>query len=83
MPLPDKVQAIKDIAVPTNKKQLRSFIGVIKYYRDMWKHRSDILTPLTKMTSKQATWNRTEEHQKAFEHIKKSISREIVWPMLR
>ena len=27
MPLPDKVQAVKDIAVPTNKKQLRSFIG--------------------------------------------------------
>ena len=37
-PLPDKVQAIKDIAIPTNKKQLRSFIGVINYYRDMWKH---------------------------------------------
>ena len=55
MPLPDKVQVIKDIAVPTNKKQLRSFIGAINYYRDMWKHRSDILTPLTKMTSKQAT----------------------------
>ena len=48
----------------------------------MWKHRSDILTPLTKMTSKQATWNWTEEHQKAFEHMKKSISREtlLVYP---
>ena len=29
MSLPDKIQAIKDIAVPTKKKQLRSFIGVI------------------------------------------------------
>ena len=27
MPLPDKVQGIKDKAVPTNKRQLRSFIG--------------------------------------------------------
>ena len=27
IPLPDKVQAIKDITVTTNKKQLRSFIG--------------------------------------------------------
>ena len=44
----------------------------------MWKHRSDILTTLTKMTSKQATWNWTEEHQKAFEHMKKSISREAL-----
>ena len=42
MPLPNKVQALKDIAVPTNIKQLSSFIGIINYYRDMWKHRSDI-----------------------------------------
>jgi len=82
MPLPEKVQAIKDIAVPNNKKQLRSFIGIINYYRDMWKRRSDTLTPLTQMTSKQANWNWTEEHQKAFKHMKKSISREtlLVYP---
>ena len=59
----------RTVAVPTTIKLLRSFVGVINYYRDMWKLRSDILTPLTKMTSKQATWNWTEEHQKAFEHI--------------
>ena len=54
MPLPDKVEAIKSIAVPKTKRQLRSFIGLINYYRDMWKHRSGILTPLFSMTSKQA-----------------------------
>ena len=57
MPLPDKVQTIIHIAVPTNKKLNRSFIGVINYNRDMWKHRLDIVTPLTEITSKQATWN--------------------------
>ena len=48
----------------------------------MWKHRSDILAPLTKMTSKQANWKWTEEHQKAFSHMKKYISREtlLVYP---
>ena len=30
----------------------------------MWRYRSDILTPLTKMTSKQATWNWTEKRIK-------------------
>ena len=35
----------------------------------MRKHRSDILAPSTKMTSKQATWKWTEENQKVFEHI--------------
>ena len=35
MPKSDKVLAIQHIAVPTNKKQLRSFIGVINYYRNV------------------------------------------------
>ena len=30
MPLPDKVEAIKNTAVPTTKKQPRSFIMLIK-----------------------------------------------------
>ena len=82
MPLPDKVQAFYHIAVPTNEKQLRRFIGEINNYKGMCKHRSDILIPLSIMTSKQATWNWIEEHQKAFEHMKKSISREtlLVYP---
>ena len=66
MRLPDKEQAINHITESPNKNQLRIFIGVIIYYRDMWKLISDILTPLTKMTSKQATWNWIEEYQKAF-----------------
>ena len=44
----------------------------------MQKHRSDILIPLTKMNYKQAIWNWTKDHQKSFEHMKKSISREAL-----
>ena len=48
----------------------------------MWKYRLDILIPLTKMTSKKATWNWNKENQKAFEYMIKSISREssLVYP---
>ena len=34
-PMPNKIQAMQDIAPPTNKRQLRQFIGLINYYRDM------------------------------------------------
>ena len=78
IPLPDKVEAIKNIAVPTTKRQLQSFIGLINYYRDMWKHRSGILTPLSSMTSKQAKWNWSKECQKAFDTIKKIVFRETL-----
>ena len=73
MPIPDKAQAIKDMAIKTNKKQVRSFIGIINYYRAMWKYRSDILISLTKMTCKQATWNWTNECQKIFEQMMKQF----------
>ena len=56
MPLPNKVEAIKNIAVPTTKKQSRGHIGLINY-RDIWKHRSGILTPFSSITSKLAEWN--------------------------
>ena len=57
MPLPDKVESIKNIVVPTTDIQSRSFIGLIYYYRDIWQHRSEILIPLSSMTSKQTKWN--------------------------
>ena len=65
MSLPGKFEAIKNIAVLTTKKQLRSFIGLINYYRDMWKHRSEIVASLSSMTSKQSKWNWSKECQKA------------------
>ena len=35
-PVAKKVQAISLIAAPKTKKELRSFIGLVNYYRDMW-----------------------------------------------
>eukprot|EP00957_Ditylum_brightwellii_P025064 1896274-Ditylum_brightwellii.AAC.1 len=40
-PLQKKVEAIFKIAPPKTKKQLRSFIGMINYYHDMWCSRSE------------------------------------------
>ena len=73
-PLPKKVDAIKNIAPPRNKKELCSFIGVINYYRDMRMRRSEILAPLTNIPSKGAKWEWTDVHQKAFDRIKKLVS---------
>ena len=76
MPLPNKVKAIKNIAIPTIKKQLTRYIGLINYYRDMCQHRYEILTPLSSMTSNQAKWNQSEECQKVFDINKMLLSRE-------
>ena len=44
----------------------------------MWKSRSDILAPLSSMTSAKASWNWTPACQKAFDTIKKIVSRETL-----
>ena len=55
-PLPEKVAAIGRIAVPKTKKELRSFIGMVNFYRDSWIRRSDLLAPLAELTGKTAKW---------------------------
>jgi len=77
-PLPKKVEAIQRIAPPKNKKELRGFIGIVNYYRDMWIRRSHILAPLAKLTSKTTKWKWEAEHQKAFDAAKKVIAREVM-----
>jgi len=81
-PMANKVEAIHNIATPTTKKQLRSFIGMVNYYRDMWIRRSENMAPLTALTSVNAKWEWTDVHQHAFENIKKHASREtlLAWP---
>jgi hypothetical protein len=63
---------------PTTKRQLRRFLGMVNYYRDMWRRRSHILAPLTALCSKTVTWKWSEECQEAFEAIKRTIARETL-----
>ncbi len=42
-----KVQAILTIKPPNNVKELRRFLGMVQYYRDMWVKRSEMLAPLS------------------------------------
>lgn len=77
-PVAKKVEAIQQIDTPKTKKELRRFIGLVNYYRDMWIHRSTILAPLTRLTSSKAKFKWTEVEQKAFNTMKKVISKEVL-----
>ena len=77
-PLANKVEAIMKIAEPKNRKELRSFIGIVNYYRDMWIRRSHILAPLATLTSKTTRWKWGPEQSKAFQLAKRVIARQTM-----
>jgi transposase InsO family protein len=77
-PLIKKVEAMRNIAPPKTKKELRRFIGLVNYYRDMWARRSETLAPLTRLTSKTVPWKWTDIEQKAFIAVKAIISKETL-----
>ena len=62
-PINNKVEAIENMAPPKHQKQVHSFMGLIKYYREIWAKRSHLLQPLTALTSKKVKFKR-----KIFEH---------------
>ena len=78
-PVPNKVQAVLDLQPPTTLKQLRSLLGMVQFYRDMWQKRSHILAPLTDLVGegkKKLAW--TNKHQKAFNEMKAVMSKETI-----
>ena len=77
-PQPKKVEAICRLLPPKNQRQLRRFLGMVNYYRDMWQRRSHILAPLTALTSKKVKWKWGTEEQQAFDECKRIISQETI-----
>jgi hypothetical protein len=82
-----KVQAILALNPPSNVKELRHFLGMVQYYRDMWAKRSEMLAPLsdlvgecgeTKTTKKNKVkkkpWHWDSIHQIAFDNMKTTIA---------
>lgn len=80
-PNPKKVQAILDMQSPTNKTEVRHFVGMVQYYRDLWPRRAEILLPLTELTkgkSKKGPINWTPECETAFQTMKRLVARETL-----
>ena len=50
-PINRKIETIANMKPTTPQMEVRKFIGVINYYRDMWPRRSHTLVPLTRLTS--------------------------------
>ncbi len=90
-PQSNKVQAIHMIQLPKGVKQLQHFLGMVQYYCDLWARWSKMLATLTSLVgecsqikvtkvkgTKKVPWHWNEVHQKAFNHVKAIIVKEVV-----
>ena len=72
-PDPRLLESIREIQSPTSVTQVRSFLGLVGYYRRFIKGFSKIASPLNKLLEKNKPFVWTEECTKAFQELKDLI----------
>jgi hypothetical protein len=75
-----KVEAVQTWPIPKNVHDVRSFLGLVNYFRKFIEHYSEIAVPLTNLTRKAHAWDWTGRCQDAFEKLKQKL---MEAPMLR
>ncbi|XP_078233603.1 uncharacterized protein LOC144583544 [Pogona vitticeps] len=81
-PLEAKIEAVRDWPRPNTKKKVKSFLGLVGYYRKFIPRFSEIAAPLTDLTRKKTDdripW--TSDCEEAFQRLKEAL---INYPVLR
>ncbi len=86
-PWQKKIQAVLDLDRPKTASDVRTFVGLLNWYRDFWPRRSHLLAPFTSLLSglsgnKRAPIQWTDELERCFNEVKKVISEQtlLVYP---
>lgn len=69
-PLDGKVAAVLSYPVPTTRRELRRFLGMVGYYQCFCKNSLSVVAPLTQLCSPKVCFSWTDECQKAFLSVK-------------
>jgi len=78
-PDPRKVSAIEQFPTPTTVKQLKTFCGMISYYRWFIPNCSRIASSLYKLLKKDAKFVWLEAQENAFQHLKSKLIPGNTW----
>ena len=77
-PLPEKLEAVKEMPPPTTPKEVRQFLGLVGYYRKFVPKFSDIARPLTNLTKQDVPYEWTEKCQQTFEFLKEMLLKDPI-----
>ena len=78
---PDKVKAMADWPTPKTTAHIRSFLGLVNYYRRFIKDFAAMALPLTSLTGKGVDFEWGESQQQAFQALKAAMLRKPVLQM--
>ncbi|KAJ1519194.1 hypothetical protein ONE63_011200 [Megalurothrips usitatus] len=73
-PLPSKVQAVLDFKEPVNAKQVRSFLGLVSWFRRNIPNLAERARCLVELTRKEAEFVWNEARQQAFDDLKQALA---------
>ena len=74
---PVKIEAIINMPAPANKKQLKSFLGMVTYYSIFIQDIRSLREPLDELeTQNEFKWE--ERHQKCFDNFKKLLQSDLL-----
>ena len=79
-PLPEKLEAIRNMPRPKTPKEVKQFLGLIGYYRKFIPRFSDLSRPLTKLTRHEVQFEWTQQCQQSFDYLRELL---MEYPILR
>ena len=77
---PRRIESIKVITPPHNKKAMQSFLGKINFVRRFIPDFAEIVKSIQEMINKDSNFKWTKERKEAFDNIKEAIAKD---PTLR
>ena len=69
----DKIRTIKEVPVPKNIQELRSFLGLLNYYGRFISNLSSLIHPLNELLRRDAPWKWSKQCASTFESAKAKI----------
>lgn len=82
-PSKQKTLTVKQFPVPTNIKQVQSFLGLTSYFRKFIPHYSLIVRPLSELLKDKVKFQFDEEQKRASIQLKEILSRDPVLKLYR
>ena len=76
--MPEKLACIQEMPPPKTRKEVKQFLGLIRYYRKFVPRFSDLARPLNALTRKNVSFAWTPVCQESFELLKTSLMTEPI-----